>query len=286
MSYATPSGGSPRLTFGQNFGSFERRVATDDAVLAFMRPDPTLDVQLHTHDTAHLILHLSGGYCSSAAGAPSVSRAPAVVYNPPGTTHRDHYARTGRLVTGRFLSIGLSASLWESAADGHRLMRDAVYRCDPRTMVAAACLATALERQPPMPLELDALVLELLSRYAVPTTSSNTSRHAPSWFGRALELLHDRCTEEISIAEIARACDVHPVYLARVFRKQLGQTPGDVLRQARLQRAAALLTTSNWPLSQVAVSCGFVDQSHLTTAFRRSCTMTPGSYRALFQSRD
>lgn len=273
---------SPRLGYGQNFGTPDRRVVSDDVVVTLMRPDPVLEVELHTHDTAHLILHLRGDYRSSAMGAPTVCRQPMLVYNPPGTTHRDHYARSDRVVTGRFLSIQLSARLWDSVAGTHQLAVDAECRCDPRSLAVAGQLVSIVREDCPMEVEVDALVLELLARHAAPTSLPRLSPHVPPWFERALELLRDRWSEAVSISDVARACDVHPVYLARVFRKRLGQTPGDVIREARVQHASDLLTTTTNTLSEVALMCGFADQSHLTTAFRRSCAMTPGRYRRLF----
>ena len=82
------------------------------------------------------------------------------------------------------------------------------------------------------------------------------------------------------VAEFARAAGVHPVHLARVFRQYLGCTPGDYLRRPRLERAAVLLRETPRPLSDVALSCGFADQSHLANAFKRHTGVTPGAYRS------
>jgi AraC family transcriptional regulator len=69
------------------------------------------------------------------------------------------------------------------------------------------------------------------------------------------------------------------VHLARVFRRHLGCTPGDYLRRRRLERAAVLLRETARPLSDVALHCGFADQSHFANAFKRHTGVTPGSYR-------
>ena len=274
-----------RLAHGQFFGEQAERLDTAAVSLALMRPDSQCDVVEHTHETAHLILHLDGAYRSAASGAPTDALGPMLVYNPPGTTHRDHYARVGGVITGRFLSIGIADAFWATAVSASRLASDAQCRRDARSLALSARLVRAVRRtdgQPPgeSSLDVDSLVLELLSLHAVRPARIGPAR--PPWLDAACRMLRDRCAESLEVREVAAACGVHPVYLARVFRRFLGQTPGEVLRTQRLEQAAALLTGTGRTLSDVALSCGYVDQSHLTTAFRRSHGLTPGAFRAAF----
>ena len=81
------------------------------------------------------------------------------------------------------------------------------------------------------------------------------------------------------VAELARAAGVHPVPLARVLRQYLGCTPRDYLRRRRLERAGVLLRETARPRSDVALSRGSADRSHLSTAFERHTGVTPGAYR-------
>ena len=103
----------------------------------------------------------------------------------------------------------------------------------------------------------------------------------PRWLGVARELLRERCGEEVTVGEVARACGVHPVHLARAFRRHFGASPGAYLRRCRLERAAARLRDARESLGEVALRSGFADQSHLTTAFRRAHGVTPAEYRRL-----
>ena len=51
------------------------------------------DVQVHTHHDAHFVLVLSGRFISSARGARDSASAPTLIFNPPGTTHRDRFLK-------------------------------------------------------------------------------------------------------------------------------------------------------------------------------------------------
>lgn len=68
-------------------------------------------------------------------------------------------------------------------------------------------------------------------------------------------------------------------FLARCFRRFYGCAPGDYLRLCRVGRARALLADPGLTLAEIAVRTGFVDQSHLHRAFKRSFGVTPGEFR-------
>jgi AraC family transcriptional regulator len=59
-----------------------------------------------------------------------------------------------------------------------------------------------------------------------------------------------------------------------------GCTVGDYIREVRVAFARRQLTTTDLPISGIALSCGFFDQSQLTRAFKRVTGRTPAAYRA------
>ena len=105
-------------------------------------------------------------------------------------------------------------------------------------------------------------------------------RDGPAWLERAREQLDDDWMHTPRLSALARNADVHPVYFSRAFRRRFGCSPGEYLRHCRMERAIGLLHDPNMGLAQVAVACGFVDQSHFTHAFRRNYRCTPAQYRA------
>jgi AraC-like DNA-binding protein len=109
-------------------------------------------------------------------------------------------------------------------------------------------------------------------------------RHVPQerqagWLRDARALL-ETDGEEPAMRDVARALGVHPVSLARRFRRQLACSPREYRQRWRVRRALALLATGA-ALPRVAQDAGFCDQSHLCRSFRRQLGMTPGAYRRL-----
>lgn len=87
----------------------------------------------------------------------------------------------------------------------------------------------------------------------------------------------------IGLAEIAALCGVRTSQFAHAFRRSTGMAPYQWLQQRRVARAKRLLAADRSPLADVALACGFADQSHLTRCFARLVGMTPGLWRAAVQ---
>ena len=110
----------------------------------------------------------------------------------------------------------------------------------------------------------------------------NTSRQPPPWLRQAHELVKSRFLEPLALGEIAGAVGVHPVTLAREFRRHYGCTVGDLVRRERIGFACRQLLKPEESLGNIAISAGFYDQSHFAKAFKRLIGMTPARYRASF----
>jgi AraC family transcriptional regulator len=96
---------------------------------------------------------------------------------------------------------------------------------------------------------------------------------------RIREALHERYAEVIRVADLADDAGVHPVHAARVFRRQMGCTIGQYIRQVRIERACADLVDPTRTLTDIALSTGFSDQAHFTRRFKELTGFTPGRYR-------
>jgi AraC-like DNA-binding protein len=104
-------------------------------------------------------------------------------------------------------------------------------------------------------------------------------RSTPAWLERAVELLRESFRGPITLDEIAKELDVHPIHLSRVFRKKYGCTMGDYVNRLRIQFACAEMSRG-WPaLNELALSAGFADQSHMGRVFKGTVGETPARFR-------
>ncbi len=95
----------------------------------------------------------------------------------------------------------------------------------------------------------------------------------------AKNLLLDKLDGDISVQDVASACNLSRGYFIRAFRETTGVTPYQWLLNERVARARELLRDGDLSLSEVAISCGFADQSHFTRVFTGVVGTTPGNWR-------
>lgn len=233
---------------------------------------PPAEVPTHTHSDAHFVLVTSGHYVSSARG--DANRRATLIYNPPGTKHRDHFWEG----TGSFFTISLSAAkLAQSISTAQPV---AVHLTKDRACgLARALLMECARWNSRSQLKAESLCMELLAE--VSDIRLPRRRLPPEWLRAACELVQDCPGETPRIRDVAKTVGVHAAHLARAFRAFLGCTPGDLLRARRTELAAAALMDSDRSLVEIALESGFSDQAQFTKAFRRFYGVPPGAYRRL-----
>jgi AraC family transcriptional regulator len=96
---------------------------------------------------------------------------------------------------------------------------------------------------------------------------------------RAREIMHARFATRLTITGIARECGLTASHFARAFRRSTGQRPHEYLTALRIGHAKELMCNSDLPLSDVALLCGFGDQSYFTRTFTREVGTSPGLWR-------
>ena len=259
------------------YGRLHVRNSLPGFTLAHWVPDrPPDEIQTHTHVEAHFVLVTSGRYISSARRGSET--AFPLIYNPPGTTHRDRFHQG----VGSFFTISVNSDRFNEIVNS-RSYRPACFLSDRRSRgLAWALLWESVCRRRSSKLHLESLSLELLGTIHEESSSQERrvdERERPQWLTRTYELLQDDSSRDFTVKELALAVGVHPVHLARAFRRYFRRTPGQLIQMPRLEQAADLLLFSTWPLTEIAIGCNFTDQSHMTTAFRRLYGLPPGQFR-------
>ena len=101
------------------------------------------------------------------------------------------------------------------------------------------------------------------------------------WLQQAVDYLRANFRASPTLADVAHAAGVHPVHLAREFRRQQGLTVGEYIRKLRVELVSQELMTSEQPIVDIAVRAGFCDHSHMTRVFHRHTGLTPTEFRKL-----
>jgi AraC-like DNA-binding protein len=99
---------------------------------------------------------------------------------------------------------------------------------------------------------------------------------------RAKDLADARYVEPLGVDDMARAAGLSRAHFSREFRRAFGESPHAYLLTRRLERAAALLRTTDRSVAHICHSIGLDSVGSFTTSFTRTYGMSPTEYRARF----
>lgn len=89
----------------------------------------------------------------------------------------------------------------------------------------------------------------------------------------------------LSLQSLSDRFPFSPIYLGRVFRRIVGCSVADYINRVRLEQVARLLTTTELPVRDAALACGFDNPPYLYTLFKKQYGVTPGEYKKLHSHR-
>jgi AraC-like DNA-binding protein len=99
---------------------------------------------------------------------------------------------------------------------------------------------------------------------------------------RARDLADARYIDPLGVDDLARAADLSRAHFSREFRRAFGESPHAYLLTRRLERAAALLRTTDRSVANICHSVGLESVGSFTSSFTRTYGMSPTAYRARF----
>jgi AraC-like DNA-binding protein len=99
---------------------------------------------------------------------------------------------------------------------------------------------------------------------------------------RARDLADARYAEALEVEDMARAAGLSRAHFSREFRRAFGESPHAYLLTRRLERAAALLRTTDRSVAQVCAAVGLSSVGSFTTSFTRTFGISPTAYRAAY----
>jgi AraC family transcriptional regulator len=131
---------------------------------------------------------------------------------------------------------------------------------------------------------IEQILIQLLRRYASIRRADELELSRAGLIDRrirrAVELMHSHLAEELPLEELAAAAYLSPFHFARLFKKLTGLPPHAYLAALRIERARALLATTDDSITEVAARVGYSNSSHFGKAFRQFTGLTPRAFRA------
>jgi len=230
----------------------------------------------HAHSYASISFVFAGSLQETVGRTPELAFPFSTAIKPCGVEHVDHYGTMGaRLLSVQF-PHSLIASLrnWDSSFNTWRWVHGGL---PARLMLRLL----KMYRQPSSAnSDLEDCVYELLG--ALPCHQSRKAgAQIPRWLQLVKQDLDDTFADAVRVSDLATRAQVHPVYLARQFRRHVGCSITEYRKLLKARAAARALNSTNLSFAAVADEFGFADQSHFGRAFKSVTGLTPLDYRRL-----
>jgi AraC family transcriptional regulator len=233
-------------------------------------------LQPHTHDRSIIAVMIEGSFETDIATR-RIECLPATMWSEPRAERHANYIGTR----------GARVLVMQPDPNRHELLtpfsgmldevmhaRDPAFSIEARRVVAEVATWDSLS-----PLATDALVMLLLARATRRVQRNSAERRTPPWLLRSRDLVHAHFKERLDLVSIAETVGVSPWRLAREFRRHFHASIGEYARALRIEWALRELASGDQPISAIAQSAGYADQSHLTRACRGATGLPPAAYR-------
>lgn len=126
------------------------------------------------------------------------------------------------------------------------------------------------------------LLLEVYHKYL----KTGSSKKAPEWTKELKEMIQDQMDTNMSLSlqQASDELEINPAYLSREFSKYFDNLSfGDYIRKMRIEKAMALIDTTDYSLTEIAYLTGFSDQSHFNRIFKKQTGENPSAFRKKIQ---
>jgi AraC-like DNA-binding protein len=95
----------------------------------------------------------------------------------------------------------------------------------------------------------------------------------------AMEYVAKHFQEKITISTLAELCHLSETHFRRIFSQTMNISPQAYINRIRIEAVCKLLHTTNKPISEIAIKCGFITPSTLNRNFKEITGMTPVLFR-------
>lgn len=258
----------PHLTFAQAQRRFDIALVAGGPALPDAPPDPDLSAWLRDWGAK------AGRYGSICTGAFALGHA-GLLDGRVATTHWQNaaqlaarfpacrvehdriHARDGALVTSAGVTAGIDLALALVGEDHGMALALA---CAKRLVVVAQRQGGQSQFSP------------LLLPQGDPDSP----------VGKVRAYVVNHLSEPFPVERLAQIAGTSPRTVARLFMKELGQTPHDFVESVRIDQARNLLEATERPIKTISFDCGFASPQQMRAAFQRRLGVTPGRYRDSF----
>ncbi len=223
----------------------------------------------HCHDRTAISFVLDGAINETVNGNDTLGGIANVIIKPSGTLHRDIYSDNCSIIciylnTESELKKSTQQLLkhwsWLPSVDNYSFLNTILQSKNEKEQLES--------------------INNFISYYSAKKESISDDLQ-PAWLRELKQILDASYNESLKSSELAKAFHIHPVYMARAFKKYYGISIKSYINILRANGAMASIINSEDKLAHIAFDNGYADQSHFNRKFKDLTGFTPSHFKAL-----
>jgi AraC family transcriptional regulator len=257
-----------RLATGQYFAKTNCQIGFEGGRFVATEYEPHQSQPWHTHEHPTFFAHIAGEHLDNIKDEEWPMPILSLTYHPNSTVHRSRVGPKG--------AKGINLEVREGwLAKNEIRIQDLG---EPRVLTSGLVQSAALRlirMYTPTPLashELSDMAFELMEPFTLRRFPAEDG--SPKWLKRAEDRMLNDFRKPIGLATLAKDAGVHPMHLARVFRRRHGRSVTDHLQRLRAQAAVDQILAGD-SIGSAALDAGFADHSHFSRTLKAHFGYSP-----------
>ncbi|MDA3615232.1 AraC family transcriptional regulator [Polluticaenibacter yanchengensis] len=229
------------------------------------------NIDFHYHENPHLTFILQGGNLEYKSNQNAIKDTGTVLFYYSGELHKTLPTITSTKnlnieIDQNFLhQYSLKENDLESAVETNQYSRFFMLKIHSELQLNDPITETATH----------SLMLSFLKGFKAYDYNSI------EWCNKLKEILNDEWDTNHSLEDLSLKLGVHPVTISKYFHKYFGTTLGEYIRMLRINKSLYLIKNTSLSLTEIALLCGFADQSHFIKVFKNHTGLKPKYFQKL-----
>ncbi|KRD11228.1 hypothetical protein ASE21_05845 [Flavobacterium sp. Root901] len=227
----------------------------------------------HSHNNAHITLFLKGGTTEKRKNFSETVGPGSLLFYHSDELHLNQ----NTLFPSRNINVEveenllkdlqMSEAVLEKSIQNSALTKFIILKIFKETLTADAFSADTITM--------------LFSQMANAQNHLERFEKSPFWVKSLQELLNDCWNENPNLQDLAKVLQLNPITISKHFPKYFGCTLGEYMRRIKINRSLSLIQSKESNLTEIALECGFSDQSHFIRTFKNQTGFLPKQFQKL-----
>lgn len=227
----------------------------------------------HSHQNAHITLFLTGGTIEKRKHKTQAVHPGSILFYHSDEIHLN----TKTLFPSKNINIEFNDNFLQQ----HIISEDQLQACTANVDKAKLVILKIYKETIINDEFSSDSINMLLSDYATDKNFALGFSRQPQWVSSLFELLNDCWQESPSLENLSKTLNINPITISKYFPKHFGCTYGEYMRRLKISRAIDLVQQTPYSLTEIALQCGFADQSHFIRTFKEQTRFLPKEFRKL-----